>query len=99
GDDPRLATAGLPSSLRVIRAGLEAREGVVVPSAAPDGGFLRFEPSGPLLRHHLGTRVLVRNLWIALVVARELGLSAEDLAAATPSLRPAPMRGEVREIG
>jgi len=96
-DDPHLATATYPDSLEIVRVGLTPAEGVMAPPPDREPGTL---PVGSVMaRHRLGTRVLERNLWIAIQVARVLGVDDAVVGEAVSHVRPAPLRGEVREVG
>ncbi len=96
-DDSHLATATYPDGLEIVRVGLTPAEGVIAPPVDRVPGEL---PVGSgTARHRLGTRVLERNLWIAIQVARVLGLDDAAVAAAVPRVGAAPLRGEVREEG
>jgi UDP-N-acetylmuramoyl-tripeptide--D-alanyl-D-alanine ligase len=94
-DDPVLRDAQFPSHVRVIPVGLDGRDGVLAPPADRASGTLPL-PGGAVLVHHLGTRVLERNLWIALMVARDLGVPEDRLVSAAATVRPARLRGERR---
>lgn len=92
-DDERLAGARYPEHLDVVRVGLEPGPGVIAPSPDREPGTLPVGEAKAV--HRLGTRVLERSLWMALVVARALGLDDPALAAAAGDVEPAPLRGEL----
>ena len=97
GDDPWLASAAYPDELDVVRVGLDASEGVLAPPAERQARTL---PVGDRVATHvLGTRVLERNLWIAICVARRLGLEDDAITDTVADVRPGPLRGEVRTLG
>lgn len=96
-DDPWLASADYPGGLDVLRVGLVAADGVLAPPSERDARTL---PVGArVVSHALGTTVLERNLWIAICVARRLGLDDDAIAGAVADVRPGSLRGEVRMLG
>jgi UDP-N-acetylmuramoyl-tripeptide--D-alanyl-D-alanine ligase len=96
-DDPHLRVANYPAHVVVVGVGLSAAEGVIAPPPERAEGTL---PVGAeVARHRLGTRVLERNLWIAIQVARVLGLDDAATARSVATVRPADLRGEVRTVG
>ena len=96
-DDPHLSRAVYPEHVDVIRVGLEPGSGVIAPPPGRSPGTL---PVGTATAtHQLESKVLERTLWIAIQVARGLGLDDAAVAAAAGGVAPAPLRGEVRRRG
>lgn len=97
-DDPKLRDARLPGHVDVRWVGLDAAPGVVAPPAERAPRTLPLS-DGVVLSHSLATRVLERNLWIAVQIARELGVDDAAIAASGAAIAPAPLRGEVTTRG
>jgi UDP-N-acetylmuramoyl-tripeptide--D-alanyl-D-alanine ligase len=101
-DDPVLARAEFPAHVRVVRAGFgpaaDVRaEGAPRSDRAP---AFRLSPGGPVIAAPRFPYSFFRtNLLLACLVARDLGVSEEDLARLAPTLAPAPLRGEARRCG
>lgn len=93
GDDPVLRRAKLPGGLRIVFGGLEVREGVEAPRSYGPGRLVLED--GVELECSLGTATLLRNLWLALLAARELGHGPGSLRSEAARVHPAPLRGEI----
>ncbi|HYC76650.1 MAG TPA: UDP-N-acetylmuramoyl-tripeptide--D-alanyl-D-alanine ligase [Planctomycetota bacterium] len=99
GDDPVLAGATFPAHVRATRCGFSPDCDVrAIPVTRPDGApAFRLRPNGPTIAAPAFPFSFARsNLLLAAVVARELGVPEEAIAAAAPALKPSELRGEVR---
>ena len=98
------AFAALPGRRIVVAAGGEPGPDRVVCTVGTEAGFtlLRLEDAAGRaaeFRCRAVTPGLARNAALALVVARQLGVSDVDLATRLAAWLPARLRAEVREIG
>ncbi len=100
-DNPWLADANYPSHVRVVRCGFGPRatdvRGEVVPSAGAVA--IRLSAGGPVIGTQLAFGVLRHALLLASAIARHLGIDESVIAAAAAAIRPAALRGEVRQVG
>lgn len=99
-DDEQLASwaAGRADDFRLVPISLDpTRDGARTPARVEVGAIHERGEEAPI-RHGLTTTVQVRNLWIAWVVAAELGGSREARLAAIADAAPAPLRGERRAV-
>ena len=98
GEDPVLASAHLPPGLDVRRLGLAPAPGIVAPASVESGRLVSREGE-PAIVHPFTSRVRILDLWMALEVARALGVTPDELAEGARDLAAPRMRGELTHRG
>lgn len=99
-DDPRVAAYAASLAGPVVTFGIERAADVRARHCEDLGAAgCRFEVDGVPLESPLPGRHNIANVLAALAVARVLGIGAERLRGGVARLRPASMRGAVRQVG
>jgi UDP-N-acetylmuramoyl-tripeptide--D-alanyl-D-alanine ligase len=98
-DQPDVATEAIRRARRVVRAGLDAGDAPATRWSLDGEGRGRMVVDGVEVAVPLRGAHNLRNAALALAVARELGITAEDAARGIARIKQPPMRSSWEQIG